>query len=437
MVRIIALLAILVSIYSFGQFTDVRQIPDPKSSGSTKNSSNDSSESIRDYVSNPDYIISSEDELAINKILTDLEINHSFQVAFVAVNSIGNNVIEDFAVDLFAEWGIGNTDTDNGLLVLFVQDQRLIRFETGEGTSTILPDTKCYAIQQQYMIPYFKNFQYSTGLLMGAQAINDALEDKIIESTGEDYDVSYEELSREWEAEEKKRRAARNRSFLIGLSAWHGVGLIIFIIALIYARLKHDPYAKYSIVKWHALWIWALIFPVTHIFVVILAKKLKTRYRDMIRFSDLNGEIMHKLTETEEDKFLSKGQITEELVRSIDYDVWITEKSEDVLILPYKKLFSGYTKCPSCKFKTYKKLYDKILKSPTYSSAGQGERKYSCSNCKHSKTTKYRIAKLVRSSTTSSSRSGWSSSRSGGYSGGGGSSWGGGSSSGGGATSGW
>ena len=72
MVRIIALLAILVSTYSFGQFTDVRQIPDPKSSGSTKNSSNDSSESIRDYVSNPDYIISSEDELAINKMRNQL-----------------------------------------------------------------------------------------------------------------------------------------------------------------------------------------------------------------------------------------------------------------------------------------------------------------------------------------------------------------------------
>ncbi len=425
MKSLLTLISVFWCTLSWSQYTNVRQVPNPKSSNT-----------INKYVANPDNIISRRDQNSINGKLTELEANYSFEVAIVALTSIGNNVIEDFAVDLFADWKIGNANTDNGLLVLFVQDQRLIRFETGDGTSTVLPDTKCYEIQQQYMIPYFRSTQYSEGILAGVQGIVDVLNGKTIDDTAMDsYGVENEEYYKEYDEQERIRKSKRNKNWLIGLSVWHAVGLILFLLVLIITRFKSDPYAKYNLVKWFSLWIWAILFPITHIFVILLAKKLKTRYRDMIRFSSENGEIMHKLTEQEEDKFLSKGQLTEELVRSIDYDVWVTEKSEDILILAYKKLFSGYTKCPSCKFKTYKKSYDRTIVSPTYSSSGRGERKYECANCGHSKITGYRIAKLVRSSNTSSSRSSWSSSSSGGYSGG--SSWGGGSSSGGGATSGW
>lgn len=433
------LFMLILSTFSWSQYTSVQQVPNPKSNGATNEYSKEPTDLVNGYVSNPDNIISIRDQNTINLKLLELENDHSFQVAIVAVNSIGNNVIEDFAVDLFALWGIGQTNVDNGLLVLFVEDQRLIRFETGDGTSTVLPDTKCYAIQQQYMVPFFKKYMYSEGLLQGVQGIIDVLEGKIIESTAIEVDPLAEQKYREQKEQSRiaqnAAKAKRNMAWLIGLSAWHAIGLIIFLIFLLFAKLKHDPYAKYKIIRPFSLWIWALFFPITHIFIIILTNKLKSRYRNMIRFSSENGEIMHKLTETEEDKYLSRGQLTEELVKSIDYDVWITEKSEDVLILAYKKMFSGYSKCPSCKFKTYIKVYDRTLVSPSYTSSGKGERKHECANCGHKKITTYRIAKLVKTSNTSSSRSSWSGSISGG--GGGGSSWGGGSSSGGGATSGW
>ena len=160
------------------------------------------------------------------------------------------------------------------------------------------------------------------------------------------------------------------------------------------------------------------------------------RWRNTVRFSTNSGEQMHRLGESEEDKYLKKGQIAEEKVKSIDYDVWITTNGKEVLILAYKRWFTKNRKCPSCKYKTYYKEYNRTITSPTYTSSGMGEKKYKCENCGHSKVTRYTIPRLQRSSSSGGSSGGSYSSGGGSYSSGG-SSYGGGSSGGGGAGSSW
>jgi len=64
-------------------------------------------------------------------MLQALEDSTLTEVAVVLVESIGDENIELFATDLFAKWGIGKEKDNNGLLILFVEDQRAIRFETG------------------------------------------------------------------------------------------------------------------------------------------------------------------------------------------------------------------------------------------------------------------------------------------------------------------
>jgi uncharacterized protein len=322
----ISLFFVVLCTAAWCQYT-IHQVPDPKENPVINEDSKDPSEFIDGYISNPDNIIGVADEYLINLMLADLEANHSFQVAVVAVNSIGDDVPKDFAVDLFEHWGVGNADKNDGLLVLFVLDQRRIEFETGYGTSTILPDTRCVAIQQEYMLPHFKNVEYSTGIKRGVEAIVSALEGQTIVDTYEVSGMTTEELALKAEI----RRDETIQEWVIGLSVWHAIGLILFLIALVIAQFRHDPYSKYNTVRWFHLWIWAFIFPITHIFVVLLAKKLKQRYRDMIRFSGKTGDIMRKMTEADEDECLSRGQITEELIRSIDYDVWVTDSSHPSL----------------------------------------------------------------------------------------------------------
>ena len=141
---------------------------------------------------------------------------------------------------------------------------------------------------------------------------------------------------------------------------------------------------------------------------------------------------MFKKNDVTEDPFLNKGQLVEESIRSIDYDVWVTEKGDDVLVLKYKKLFSKYSKCPKCNFKTYYTAHSRTVRAATKTSTGLREQTYKCKNCDYTKVKKITIPK-VTSSSSSSSGSGYS----GGSSFGGSSSFGGGSSGGGGGGVSW
>ncbi len=125
------------------------------------------------HVSNPDGIITPDDEARINQLLNVLEDSLDIEVAIVAVSGIGDNDARAFATDLFKHWGLGQKGKDNGLLIQLVTEpsQRSIVFETGYGIEGILPDAICYRLQQRYMIPDLKAGNYSAGMLNGVTAV--------------------------------------------------------------------------------------------------------------------------------------------------------------------------------------------------------------------------------------------------------------------------
>ncbi|HEY5824194.1 MAG TPA: TPM domain-containing protein, partial [Cyclobacteriaceae bacterium] len=123
------------------------------------------------YVSNPDGIISEITVEQINVILDSLEKKTTAQVSVVLLNSIGNADVFDFAQQLFEKWGIGQKGNSNGLLILFVMDKRTVRFHTGDGLEGVLPDATCKDIQREYMVPHFKDGNYSEGMLQGVEKV--------------------------------------------------------------------------------------------------------------------------------------------------------------------------------------------------------------------------------------------------------------------------
>src|SRR5699024_7310000 len=69
------------------------------------------------------------------------------------------------------EWGIGNREKNNGVLILLAVEDRKSRIEVGYGLEGALPDSKTGWIQDEYMLPYFSEDDYSTGILEGYKAI--------------------------------------------------------------------------------------------------------------------------------------------------------------------------------------------------------------------------------------------------------------------------
>lgn len=129
------------------------------------------------YVSNPDAILDQTTVAQIDTILSSLERRTSAQVAVVILNSIGDADNVEFAQALFEKWGIGQKGNDNGLLILFAKEQRIVRFRTGYGLEGVLPDVVCKQIQTRYMVPEFKNGNFSAGILAGVQQVDQIISD--------------------------------------------------------------------------------------------------------------------------------------------------------------------------------------------------------------------------------------------------------------------
>ena len=104
----------------------------------------------------------------------------------VAVDDIAGGDVFEFAIDLFSAWGVGQARNDNGLGILLVKDRREIRFVTGGGLEGVLPDAICKRIQLKYMLPAFRQGDYSLGMVQGVEAVSQLLEGSELDLGGAD-----------------------------------------------------------------------------------------------------------------------------------------------------------------------------------------------------------------------------------------------------------
>lgn len=121
----------------------------------------------------------------------------------------------------------------------------------------------------------------------------------------------------------------------------------------------------------------------------ILNKKLK-KWRFMPR-SGKSGNKMRLLGEEEEDVHLEEGMRAEENVFSIDYDVWIDEKSGDLKIEKYPGHLQAL-KCNSCGFYTMKVVKEEITRQPSKEAQGELIKHFQCYYCKSVRATAFNIS---------------------------------------------
>jgi uncharacterized protein len=98
------------------------------------------------------------------------------QLAVVTLKSLQGGQIDDFAVKLFKQWGIGQKDQKNGVLLIVAIEDRRARIETGYGIEPIIPDTLAGRIIDNQLKPQFRNQQYAAGLRDSVNAICELIE---------------------------------------------------------------------------------------------------------------------------------------------------------------------------------------------------------------------------------------------------------------------
>ncbi len=172
---------------------------------------------VHDYAS----ILTPEQERALNEKLIAYDDSTSNQITIVTLPTLIDSKTgaeyedEEVALKILREWGVGQKDRNNGIVILVVKSadnkEKKIRIEVGYGLEGAIPDITAKTIIDDRMAPYFrqgKNDSYYTGL-------NFAVDDLIKAAAGE----------------YKAPQGYGNRKGIVGKGL--GGGLVFFIIIFI------------------------------------------------------------------------------------------------------------------------------------------------------------------------------------------------------------
>ncbi|MBR5254251.1 MAG: TPM domain-containing protein [Bacteroidales bacterium] len=367
------------------------------------------------YVANQDGILSSSATDSLNQLLHSLNQKTGIEIAVVAIEGEQTTSARDLSMELFDAWKVGKKGEDNGIIVILTKKSREVFIRTGYGVEGYLTDALSSRIVNNYMAPYFKEGKWDEGFLSGVLQIV-----KILEKSYENNSKSYENNSMKY--------------FIISM-IYFIISMIYFVVSmiLIYRQYFHID-NNYKLEKIKALKQKSIPYLIIGIVflpgLLLLLIWIYCIAKRRIRLSKVKCSCscdMRRLSEKEEDKYLSRKAQIEEEIGSKDYDVWLCEKCGQTVIYPYDKILSSYQSCPVCSAKTYYKKSEKMVKYPTSFTDGIMRKTFCCKNCNHTATIE---EKIPRSGAVVVGGVGRGSGFGGGFSGGG--SWGGGFSGGGG-----
>lgn len=135
-------------------------------------------------------VIDSEDEAEIMRIGKDLERQTAAQVVVVTVDSLNGKAVEDYALELGREWGVGDREKNNGVVLLLSVSDRKVTIQVGYGLEGCLPDGKTGRILDSYAVPYLADDDFSTGLTEAYKAIATVVYDEYNAEPGVSYGQS-------------------------------------------------------------------------------------------------------------------------------------------------------------------------------------------------------------------------------------------------------
>ena len=111
---------------------------------------------------------------ALENKLVAYDDSTSSQIAVVLIPTTGDYPIEDVALRILRDWGVGGKERNNGIVLLVAKEDRQIRIEVGYGLEGAIPDMIAASIIDHIMLPDFREGNFYRGLDEGTHAIIEA-----------------------------------------------------------------------------------------------------------------------------------------------------------------------------------------------------------------------------------------------------------------------
>lgn len=127
-----------------------------------------------DYVSDFAHVMSPAVIQQLDLVCGQVDHEAHAQIAVVTVNTLGDEPVEDYAVQLYQAWGLGaksGTNQDRGVLILVSVQDRKRFISTGYGLEGILPDARVGQIGRA-MVPLLRNNDFDGAMTLAVGQIS-------------------------------------------------------------------------------------------------------------------------------------------------------------------------------------------------------------------------------------------------------------------------
>ncbi len=203
----------------------------------------------------------------LEKNLERYEDSTSNQIAILIIQSLDDEVLEDYSMKVVDKWKLGSKKNDNGVLLLIAVNDHKMRIEVGEGLEGTLTDAMSNRIIRNEMAPEFRRGDYDAGVLAAIASIKKAIR-------GE---YSAEEASNDFDSMDSTTKIIIALVIFLFLGVFAGVGLFSdgVMTWILYAFLT--PFYAVFLGLLFSWWIFVgylVIYPLLRLWITKSGKKL-------------------------------------------------------------------------------------------------------------------------------------------------------------------
>ncbi len=307
---------------------------------------------VNDYAK----IISDVDTAQIRAQLETLRAETGIELSVVTFDSYktyntNDSSLESFSTNLFNDWGVGNAASNNGALILLSLTEREVRIELGSGYPASYNRVADLVIDE-YMIPAFRQDNYSQGLLRGAEQLALRLSSPPPATTSSSSETTASSPPTSPSTPQPTRKPLLDR-FMHTITDFdrfipQSLVLSLFVFFTFGGRLRKT---------------------LNH-------KRLENK-RYKARACQHCSTALILLDELSEDVYLDDGQKAEEYLNSVDYDVWKCPNCNEHELHRFVNEARYLKECPDCNYRT-RSVHSKLLVAATCTLGGKKEITETC-----------------------------------------------------------
>jgi uncharacterized protein len=172
-------------------------------------------------------VIDDEIEQEMNDFSFELQRLGIMELFIITVPTIGDLEAYEYGVELFRQWGIGDKEKNNGMVIFATTDMgegnNKVRIATGYGLEGDYPDGYAGELIDTYMVPYLEEGDYTTAFA------------KVVEAIRENEGVAYE-----WQQAEVFEPVPLT---------WVDISFFTVMVAVALALIVHFLYKVFRFVK--------------------------------------------------------------------------------------------------------------------------------------------------------------------------------------------